>query len=355
MKPTYDLSKSYYWNYENGPIYKGVPPKLEARERKEFLGYRVNSTLGVAAGPLLNSRWISLYASLGFDILTYKTVRTLKFPCYEWPNLVCLDVKGQLEDPSPEERVVVRDTVPEDPTKVSLAVSFGMPSAEPAVWQADVEKAKATLSPGQILIVSVVGTPNGGGKLEALAEDFADCARMAVDAGADVVEANFSCPNVPGLEGQLFSRPHDASFVARRIREKMGDKPFLLKIGFLQDDAKIRELLLKTSPYIDGITLSNGLIKTITKRDGSPAFPGRERSGVVGACIRENAFETFLRFRSIADEMDLSLTWLTVGGVIGPEDVRRYYQNGADAVLVATGAMFRPHLALEVKETLPNL
>ena len=41
-----------------------------------FLGHSLFAPIGVAAGPLLNGAWCLHYASLGFDLLTYKTVRT---------------------------------------------------------------------------------------------------------------------------------------------------------------------------------------------------------------------------------------------------------------------------------------
>src|SRR5258706_12511947 len=49
---------------------------------KEFLGLKVRSRLGIAAGILLNSKWVAAYAGLGFDVLTYKTVRSSHRPCY---------------------------------------------------------------------------------------------------------------------------------------------------------------------------------------------------------------------------------------------------------------------------------
>lgn len=347
---TYNLSQSYDWNYENGPIYGQPVAREEESAAREFLGYKVNSTLGVASGPLLNSRWISLYASLGFDLLTYKTVRTCPWPSYPWPNIVLLDMAGQVSEPGEEEKVWEREAVPGKNEPVSIAVSFGMPSAAPEVWQRDVSKAKGCLGRGQLLIVSVVGTPVGHGTLEELAQDFARCAQMAVEAGADVVEANFSCPNVKGLEGRLFARPDEAAQVARCIREEVGKFPFLLKIGTLWEDCLIKELLVKVHPFVDGLTVTNGLVKTVVKKDGSsPAFGDRVTAGVVGACVRESAVETLKKFRCIAEENGIVLTWLAVGGVSSPQDVERLHRAGGDAVLVATAALFFPELARETK------
>ncbi|MEE8449569.1 MAG: hypothetical protein V3S39_08040 [Thermodesulfobacteriota bacterium] len=350
--PTYDLQRSYRWNYDNGPVYQGPLPKPTDQAKEQFLGRTVNSTFGIAAGPLLNSRWVSLYASLGFDILTYKTVRTRKWPCYAGPNIVVLDTVDQLSGNEVKEKVLARTDLPADPREISLAISFGMPSAAPEVWQKDVSKCKAALRPGQLLVVSVVGScrQGQGQGINQLAEDFALCAQLAVEAGADVIETNYSCPNVRGPEGRLFCRPEQASLVARRVREKMGDIPFLAKIGTLTEPSLIRELLVKLSPFLDGITLTNGLVRRVVKSDSTtPVFPRRPSAGVVGTCIRDLAQETVATFRRIALENDIFLTWVAVGGVASPEDAENLYLAGADAVLCGTGAIFIPELAQQLR------
>ena len=149
----------------------------------------MNSPLGIPAGPLLNSRWIQYYASLGFDVLTYKTVRSSERKCYGLPNLLPVD-----GEPVPEEGRELRASRGE-PTN-TWAISFGMPSKDPSVWRKDVEKARLGLSQGQVLVVSVVASPQPGWSVEQVADDFAKCAKWAVESGAHAVEPNLSCPNV---------------------------------------------------------------------------------------------------------------------------------------------------------------
>src|SRR5262245_59270420 len=84
--PRYDRTQTYDWNYDHAPDPVAVQtPALPGRW--EVCGTRVGSPLGVPAGPLLNGRWVLYYASLGFDVLTYKTVRSGPRPCYPLPNL----------------------------------------------------------------------------------------------------------------------------------------------------------------------------------------------------------------------------------------------------------------------------
>lgn len=79
--------------------------------------------------------------------------------------------------------------------------SIGMPSLPVEFWQDDVAQARAALQPGQVLIVSIVGTAQPGMSEDAYVEEFATLAAMVVEAGADIVEANLSCPNVGEAEG----------------------------------------------------------------------------------------------------------------------------------------------------------
>ena len=73
---TYDIGQSYRENYERGPVFHDEPPEVPTTSMKDFLGLPVASRFGIAAGLLLDSKWVLGYARRGFDILTYKTVRS---------------------------------------------------------------------------------------------------------------------------------------------------------------------------------------------------------------------------------------------------------------------------------------
>jgi len=84
--PCYDWQRSYEWNYNHAPSPLTVDEKPVAGTWN-YCGLPVGSPLGIAAGPLLNGRWVLYYASLGFDVLTYKTVRSRARASYPLPNL----------------------------------------------------------------------------------------------------------------------------------------------------------------------------------------------------------------------------------------------------------------------------
>ena len=214
MHCSYDLAATYAENFQRGPRLSS-PPNVSvtpANERTEFLGNSVNSRLGIAAGLLLNAKWIEGYADRGWDLLTYKTVRSSVRACYPPPNWAFVNAdagKGP---------VYATDDLPDDPADISSAVCYGMPSMSPEFWREDIARAKTVLHDGQLLIVSVVASPEDGWSAEQVADDYAQCAAWAAEAGADVIEANYSCPNVCSAEGQVYCDASFSEMVTQTIR-----------------------------------------------------------------------------------------------------------------------------------------
>ncbi len=129
--PTYEIGKSWEENYQNGPIFSGKTPPLPKKRLWKLLGFNLISPLGVAAGPLPNYKWISLYAKLGYGSLVHKTVRTVEHASHPVPNVLIVDVKGKLT--LNQKKPVVGHTRLDKSTKtLSITNSFGNPSQKPS-------------------------------------------------------------------------------------------------------------------------------------------------------------------------------------------------------------------------------
>ncbi len=239
--------------------------------------------VGIAAGPLPNAKWIAAYARLGYGLLTYSTVRSREYPASRAPNLAFC----RLGDPTTIEPAPRRL----DPAAVTLAYSFGLPSATPDVWRADVKRARAALGPKQLLVVSVVGTPAPDGDGEQLAADYAACARWAAEAGADVVEVHLSAPDTAGERAQMvYEDVALSAHIVQRVRRAVGLKPVVAKVGAARSPRALHDLATATARWLDGFTLINGLQRRLVNPDGAPALtgPGRELAGVSGAAVWEH-------------------------------------------------------------------
>lgn len=360
----YDRRQSYDWNYRLAPLPLEIDiPPMPGEWR--FCGLPVNSPIGIAAGPLLNGAWCRYYASLGYDVLTYKTVRSTPRQCYSAPNLVPVDCRSLAS-----EGAVLRTCSQMDD---SWAVSFGMPSQPPEVWRADVEQTRRALPSGKILVVSVVASVPEEVSLtedegrEQIAADYARLARWAKDSGADAVEANLSCPNVSTCDGRLYRSASTSALVAECMREAVGQTPIILKIGWLPDDAQARDLVAAVRPWVDALSMTNCIAAQVVDSRRSPAeeplFGGQPR-GIAGAAIREASLAQVRRFRELENSfagcdgtpaLGRKLRLIGVGGAATVQHVQDYLQAGAHAVHLATAAMINPLAAIEIRRNWPPI
>lgn len=366
MKPTYDTNLTYDENYKAGPQFAGDFPDLSNLNAglppANFLGKKLNSVLGIPAGPLLNSAYIKLYADLGFDVLTYKTVRSHGHPCHPFPNVRPVETAPDWYRTSDGEKPTLY-TLPNDSnlTQLSITNSFGMPSQAPAIWREDVGRAKAGLNSGQMLVVSVVGTAQDGGSMEELAADYALAAFWAREAGADAIEANLSCPNVCSGEGSLFQSPSAVRLISQALKSRLGSMPFLLKLGFLTEDELTRDVVQAAyEGGAAGVAAINTIPAKVLDETRQQALPGAGRlvSGICGAGIKPAGLEMLARLRKARSGLGLTaqeFAIVGVGGVMTGEDALDYLKYGADGVQSGTGAMWQPYLARDFKTLVKQL
>lgn len=341
--PRYDRTKTYAWNYDHAPD----PLEVQADAvpgQWTFCGRAVDSPLGVPAGPLLNGNWCLYYASLGFDVLTYKTVRSRERACYPLPNLQPVAIAGQMRGDEAQLPAAAD-------LNGSWAVSFGMPSKPPDVWRKDVEATRKKLPAGKLLSVSVVASVEDGWGLDQLADDYALCARWAVESGADCVETNFSCPNVATCDGQLYQHPHDAGMVAERVRSAIGDVPLIVKIGRVQQPDEAERLLAALAPHVSALAMTNSIATTVADSKGVLLFDGQRR-GICGAAIREASVAQLRMMVGFARDKHYDVEMIGVGGAGNATQVKQYVAAGARAVHIATAAMNHPAVGLEIRRDL---
>ncbi|HKQ40735.1 MAG TPA: hypothetical protein VJ063_21890 [Verrucomicrobiae bacterium] len=343
---TYDIHQTYQYNYDRGPVFCSEQKGFEVAPLggSEFLGLKARSRIGIAAGILLNSKWVLGYAQRGFDILTYKTVRSSHRPCYPLPNWVFVD------DPTGDDGPVYVIEKPKgDPRQWSSAVCFGMPSMAPEIWREDIGRARAGLGDGQILIVSVVATPSKNPTTAEVADDFAQCACWAAEAGADVIEANFSCPNVCSAEGSIYMDADFSRQIGQAIRHAIGNKPLLIKVGYYKDLNLMRRFLLALNGIANGITLVNAISRPVLYRNGRSAFgPKYLRAGVLGRAIHQPCVESVREAATIIRENNLGLSIAAVGGISQPEDAKDFFTAGANVVMLGSSPMYLPDIASEL-------
>ena len=339
------LNRSFAWNAAHPPKLPPRPRRLPAAPPLRLFDHTLECPVGIAAGPLPNSRWIEAYARLGYGLLTYKTVRTVERAAFPAPNLAFCRLgdptvhRAGAAPPRPRGRHVGRLVRPAVGQARSLARRR--------------QAGPGKLGPRQILIVSVAGTPAPGGDGEQLAEDYAQAARWAAEAGADVVEVHLSRPNTArrapadGLRGPGALRAHRRAGAPRR-----GWRPVVAKLGASRSPRALHELATRLAPWLDGFVLVAGSAREVVTPDGQAAFagPGRETAEVVGADLYATCrlqVEELIAWRK-AGAWDRRI--LAVGGLTTVPRVRDILEAGASAALVATAALADPLFAIRVRQ-----
>ncbi|MBI2219267.1 MAG: hypothetical protein HYU51_18460 [Candidatus Rokubacteria bacterium] len=343
---TYRFDRSYAWNYAHAPAVPRVR-RLPQAPGGRLLDYRVNSPLGVASGPLLNSKWIESYARVGYDILTYSTVRSTPRQAYSLPNVRHVENR---------EHMAVTTKRPPLNGDTTIAVSFGMPSMEPDVWRKDVRRAKERIGPGQVLVVSVVGTPEPGMDPEGLIADYARCAEWAAEAGADVVEVHLAVPNpFSDQSQQVFESVPLSAQILYRVRSSVGI-PVVAKLGAFRTPRMLHDTATKLAAWAHGYVLVHSIHRRVVDESGNAAFEGagRDFADVVGAdtfSVSSRQVLEMLAWRK-AGAWDRAI--LAVGGITTVERARNLLREGVDATLVATAALFDPLFAIRFREALAS-
>lgn len=350
--PIYDINKTYKENIEAGHSFTGEIYARRAPQEKEwksFLEYKVASPIGVPAGPLLSSNWIGLAASLGFDILTYKTIRSHAFPAHSLPNMVYV-VPDTIPYPEGFKR---KDSLPiaqqidmphRNLSDLSVSNSFGNPSMSPAFLLEDIARANQLLSPGQVMVVSVFGSLASG---KDPLQDFVDTAELAKEGGAQIIEANFSCPNVELKEGAIYLDPNLVFKFAREIARAIHPLPLIIKVGLFETASQMQKVMIMAAKAgVRGFSGINTVSMNIFNNKGGPALgENRLRSGVCGGVIRRAAIEFIKKASHINKREKLDLTIIGVGGITLPEHFDLFLDVGASVAMTATGMMWDPYLA----------
>lgn len=354
--PFYDIKRSYENNYNDGPfgLFSVSPKQRLKKGDSELFGISVDIPFGIPAGPLLNSRFIESAWRWGYSLTTYKTVRGNVYPTHPHPNVIRVAIKDQ--DIHPGDTVVGDYDVDKiDVEHDGITNSFGVPSKDPSEWQKDVKVALSHMQKGNTMILSFMGTKTEEMSREAYISNFVDTCRLAVATGAPILEVNFSCPNF-GKEGLICNDVEMSSNILEALSVAKGNTPLLVKIGYFSQGQResLNKLLDAIHKYADGVTAINTILAKVVDLNGNQALPGnpvRLSSGVCGATIKWAGLEMayyLTRYKKKKNWNDFVI--IGVGGVTKVEDYMAYMKLGVNAVQSATGAMWKPDLAIQIRD-----
>ncbi len=345
--PLYDPKLTYEENFKSGPFGEFADENvddLNFSSMEKFLGFDVNLPFGIPAGPLLNGRFVKAAFRRGYSLPVYKTVRSKAKEVNGFPNVVPVEVGGDLTLEKAENGLVVADDFS---FPLAITNSFGVPSMDPDWWQPDMADAVKSAGKGQVMIASFQGTNRGNGVDDFIA-DHVLTARLVKETGAKIMEMNLSCPN----EGKAKLLCHDTNLVvviADKVKNEIGDIPLLLKMSYFPYDDILEDFVVKLAPIVEGFSVINTIAGKIFDKEGRAAL-GADRpvSGVCGSPIKWAGLDMVRRMNEMRNRLNLDFSIVGVGGVTSKEDYVEYRNVGADAVMSATGVMWNPYLIRDV-------
>jgi len=347
----FDPSKSYEQNMLEGPfVPAGTKPyKNVGVPSYDFFGTPVYSPFGIAAGPLPRAKFVRAALDAGYDIITFKSVRTRIHPCHSNPNVAPLDI-DELKTGNSQGPITIK---PQFSQPLSLANSFGIPSLDPAQWQAEMKKSFSLLKPGQAMLVALQGTDRGEGH-QAFVDDHVLGAKLLRETGAKIIEIDFSCPNEGSPELVCFNAPV-AREIVEAVQANVPGLRLIVKIAYFKDKQKLRDFVQQVGPLVAGITAINTVPAEIVDQEGKQFFPGgqvRAKAGVSGNAIKYLAQEMVNELSQLRKELDMDYTIIGVGGVLSAQDFHERRAAGADIVMGLTGVMWNLNLAAEIKASI---
>ena len=352
----FDPAKTFDDNVDDGPFLKDTPAYKNSGEPSySFLGHKLYSPFGIGAGSLPSSKHVAGAFQRGFDVVCYKTQRSVSFPANQFPNVVYIDVRGDLTLEKAAKPLTGHLTSDAPLEELTITNSFGNPSRGPDFWLEDMKQAMAAGGKGQLLIASVVGTIQDGFSQEDYYDDFAKAAKLAAGAGAPVIEVNLSCPNVSN-EGVICYTFEAVDVIARKVKEAVGDIPVIAKLGYFSEEQQplLEKTILETAPYFSGFSVINTIQAPVVDEQGKQLLPGegRLRAGICGASIKWAGIDMVKRLDALRKKHGLKYEIIGIGGVMTPADFQDYRAAGADVVQSVTAAMWNDQLAAEIKASL---
>lgn len=307
----------------------------------KLFGRPMASRFGIAACPLtINSEGVCKMAECGFDIITYKTIRSGYMPIKS-PNVYRVALHEQLTREQIGSRVHIIDHEPA-PDDRALTNLYGIGSLSPQETIADLKKAHALLPQGKALIVSIYGS---GNTVQEQIDDFVRTARIAYDGGASIIELNLSCPNL--ATGAPIYKDADLVYaISGAVKRALPSLHVSIKVSVFDSYDEMRGVMRAAyRAGVRGMCGINTIPMRVVNADGEPVY-GADRavSGLSGEPIRELALEFTRHARAIITDDRMDMVLFAAGGVMSKEDYDAFIAAGADVVLCASAALIKSAL-----------
>jgi len=202
-------------------------------------------------------------------------------------------------------------------TSCGLINAMGLPNPGISELVKEIREAKSFGAP---VIVSVYGFS---------AEEYATVAKKAVEAGADAVELNVSCPHVKETGSEIGQNPKILTEVVRRVKAVV-EKPVFVKLSpNVTNIAEIAEAAAKAGA--NALTAINTVKAMAIDTDTTVPILSNKTGGLSGPAIKPIAVRCVY---AIYERVKLPI--MGCGGITNWRDAVEFLLAGATAVQIGT-------------------
>ena len=201
-----------------------------------------------------------------------------------------------------------------------LLNSMGLPNPGIREMVKEITEAKKG---GVPVIVSIYGFD---------AEGYSKAAQIAVEAGADAVELNVSCPHVKEVSVEIGQNPDLISKVVKEVKETI-DRPTIVKLSpNVTDIVSIAKIVEKAGA--DAITAINTVKAMSIDIDAKKPVLGMKIGGLSGRAIKPIALRCVYEIYN-----EIKIPIIGCGGITNWRDVMEYVLAGAKAVQIGSSIL----------------
>lgn len=365
LNKRYDIHKTFEYNKEKGPFEKIYDKNKRIRKilwkygiDADFFWYKTNLPIWVAAGPLYNEKYMKWAAKDGFEVITWKTFRSIHRLAhasdwkYIWHNIVFIPTT-QINEKSIWNKVVWSLDYKWKIENISITNSFWMPSDKIPEWLPSIVRLEQYAKEKQKqIITSVVWTPKENWTIHDLALDYAFLARTAEFTWSKIIELNLSCPNVSGAEWSIFKDIENSLIIVTNTRKFLhnSNTKLLVKMWYTYK-SYYKDFMDALSPYIDWIVAINTIPMEIIDKKWKQALAWWKNSWTCGKAILDLAVNAVANLKEAKIDLwekakHIKIVWCW--WVMDAEWFMRHIDAWAEFVMCATAALFNPELPLEI-------
>lgn len=165
-------------------------------------------------------------------------------------------------------------------------------------------------------------------------KEFADVAEIAVQAGADALELNLSCPHVEKTGGEIGQHPELVGKVVEEVKNRV-DKPVLVKLtSNVSDITEVAKVVAEVGA--DAITAINTVRAMTVDIETTRPVLANKIGGLSGPAIKPIAVRCVYE---ISRQVDVPV--IGCGGISTWQDAVEFILAGASAVQIGTAVAFR--------------